>query len=246
MNTSHFPRVLGAITVVFLLPMLLRADAPAASTEKLVYSKPAGVTEKTRIIAKEVHVRGGADPRIPDGLNLIILCPDHTGLTVQEHPSIFWYVNKPVKDVKFKVTVLADSEPEPLFEKTWDADKEVGIQRLDLKDLQKTLEPNTDYKVSVTILLNSSGKSGDVLTSGFIKRITASDKLVSKLLTRPTPAERAIVYARQGIWYDALAAISDQIAADPDNKQLHKTRAELLKQGDLPDAAAYDQGLVGN
>jgi hypothetical protein len=130
-----------------------------------------------------------------------------------------------------------------LLEKDVDGEKSVGIQRIDLKDLAKALEPNTDYKIAITII-NEKDRSNDLQTNGLIKRIVAPEKLISKLLTRPTPAERAVVYARQGIWYDALAAISDQIAADPKNKALHLERADLLKQGDLADAAAYEAAFV--
>ena len=39
-----------------------------------------------------------------------------------------------------------------------------------------------------------------------------------------------IVYAEAGIWHDALAGLSDLIDAQPDNKALRETRADLLRQ----------------
>jgi hypothetical protein len=216
----------------------LKADS--APREGLVYEKPAGVTEKTRT---PVSATRGMSSKIPETLALGVLCPDHTGLTVQEGPSIFWFMNEPLKNVTYELKITKVGEKEALLEKQLDPEKDFGIQRINLKDIAKTLEPDSEYRVSVVIVPDPKRHSNDLITSGRIKRVPAPEKLVSKLLSRPTPAERAIVYARQGIWYDALAAISDQIAADPANKQLHLDRAELLKQVGLPEAADFDRKL---
>ncbi len=225
------------------VPVLLKADsAPAASADKLVYEKPAGVSEKTRL--KGRGARGGTVP-IPRDFALVMLSPDHTGLTVQEQPSLFWYLSDPMKGASYKLIVTKDGEPDPLVEQEFNPEKDTGIRRLNLKDIPKGLARDTEYQVSVVLICNPKQRSDDIVTSATIKRVAASDKLISRLLTRPTPAERAIVYAKQGIWYDALAAISDQIAADPANKELHKLRANLLQQVGLPEAAAYDSKLAG-
>jgi hypothetical protein len=202
---------------------------------------PADVPQK---IVREKGTRmRGADSDIPDTLVLQILSPEHTGRTIQEHPSVFWYVSapSPAKGVKCKLTITSDDEPEPLVEKFFDPVKDIGIQRIDLKDIPKSLPSDGEFKVSVAIM---GAKSGDVMiASSRIKRIAPSEKLLSKLLARPTPAERAIVYAQQGIWYDALAAISDQIAAEPTNKALHAERASLLERVGLKDVAGFDSDL---
>jgi len=232
-NPARFAAVL-----LVALPLVLKADA--GQQERLVYEKPAGVTEKTRVPMS--HSRG-LFSKVPDSLALAVLCPEHTGLTVQEHPSIFWFMNEPVKGVIYKLTITKAGETEALLEKQLDPEKDTGIQRLNLKDVSKTLEPNAEYKVTLYIIPDLKRRSNDLITGGMIKRIPAPEKLVSKLLTRPTPAERAIVYARQGIWYDALAAISDQIATDPNNKELHLERADLLEKVGLPEAAEFDKKL---
>ncbi|HET6252022.1 MAG TPA: DUF928 domain-containing protein [Tepidisphaeraceae bacterium] len=226
---------------VLALPLLLRADNPASGI-KFDYSKPAGVTDNSRNDWKSG--RGGKQDGIPDNLMLRILCPKHTGLTVQDHPSIFWFMDKPVTGkYKCRFSITNPNDVEPLFEKDIDPKTAVGIQRMDLKDLTKPLQSNTAYEVSVTIIVPTD-QPNEPHSSAEIKRIAAPERLISKLLTRPTPAERAVVYAHDKIWYDALAAISDQIVADPKNAALHQERAELLRQGELPDAAHYDESLA--
>jgi hypothetical protein len=232
------PRSARFMTALFLAIPLLHADDVAK--EKLQYVKPQGVTANVRQEAKPQ--RGVKNSLIPDDLALVVLCPEHCGLTVQEHPSVFWYMNKAVKGVKYVITITKEDEPEPLLERQLDPEKNTGIQRIDLKDIDRTLVPNADYKVAVAIIADPNDRSKDLVTTGMIKRIPAPEKLVSKLLTRATPGERAIVYARQGIWYDALAAISDQIASDPTNKELHQERSELFASVGLLYVAKFDQG----
>lgn len=231
-------RVVG---VMLLANLACMAEEPG-HRERLVYEKPEGAVDDPALRIKPMR---GPNSRLPRDLALAVLCPPHTGLTVQERPSIFWYLNEPVKGVVYKIAVRKEGEAQPLLEKQLDPEKDTGIQRLNLKEGSWKLAANTEYSVSVTISPDERQHADDLVITGRIKRIVPPDKLVSQLLTRPTPAERAVVYARQRIWYDALAAISDQIAADPANKALRAERADLLMQVGLPDAADYDRKSAG-
>ena len=42
------------------------------------------------------------------------------------------------------------------------------------------------------------------------------------------------IYAEAGLWYDALAAVSEMIERAPDNRELRRQRAALLAQVGLP------------
>src|ERR1700744_550747 len=116
--------LLAAAVGLFVVPLVLRADNSAPG-EKLVYIKPAGVADKTR--AARGPSRGGDVKGVPADLTLMILCPDHTGLTVQELPSLFWYMNKPVTGRKCRLSITREEDPEPLMEKDIDAEQAVGI-----------------------------------------------------------------------------------------------------------------------
>lgn len=238
MKLAPISRTLATVLLTFttVAPLRAPADAPAPK-EKLEYVKPDDVASKTRVIAKSP--RSGSK-HVPPDVVLVVLCPDHTSKTVQEHPSIFWFLNKPVADVKYKLTVTSDNEPEPLFEKELDSQKDVGIQRLNLADIPKSLAPDVDYRVSVALIDDPKDRSQDMVASGLFKRVKAPERLLAKLLSRPTPGERAIVYARQGMFCDALTSISDQIKLEPANKDLRLQRAELLKSIDLTMVADYD------
>jgi hypothetical protein len=80
----------------------------------------------------------------------------------------------------------------------------------------------------------------DVIAKGTIKRIKASDD-VAKSVENVDDARRAAIYAQNGIWYDALEAISNTIEAHPDDASLREQRASLLRQVGLPEAATADK-----
>jgi hypothetical protein len=52
------------------------------------------------------------------------------------------------------------------------------------------------------------------------------------------------VYAEAGIWYDALSVLTAQIEANPENKTLRETRADLLRQVGLKAAAGSEVAAV--
>ena len=77
--------------------------------------------------------------------------------------------------------------------------------------------------------------------TGVIKRVEPSADLKEKV-AKATPASLASVYAEAGIWYDALAVLSDQIDVQPENKSLREIRSDLLRQVGLKAAAQAEQG----
>ncbi len=67
---------------------------------------------------------------------------------------------------------------------------------------------------------------------------------LSQKLSRASKDRLQFIYAENGYWYDAMETLSQQIDADPDNDRLRSQRSSLLKQVNLPIAAAYDTGML--
>jgi hypothetical protein len=117
-----------------------------------------------------------------------------------------------------------------------DRANKTGVQRLKLSDHGVKLAPGVEYQWVVALVTDSENRSTDLVASGAIKRVETEADLKAKI-SQATPASLAGIYAEAGIWYDALAALSDQIEAQPDNKALRQTRADLLRQVGLNGAA---------
>ena len=78
---------------------------------------------------------------------------------------------------------------------------------------------------------------------GHGRRVEPSADLKEKIAAA-APAALPNVYAEAGIWYDALSVLTDQIEANPDNKTLRETRADLLRQVGLKAAAGAEGALA--
>jgi hypothetical protein len=105
-----------------------------------------------------------------------------------------------------------------------------GIQELRLADHDIDLEPTQIYEWSVTLVEKPGRRSAaDRIAKSFVERVAPSEELAAALADAK-PRERAAVYARHGIWYDALSELSEQLGADPSNVELARLRDALLAQ----------------
>jgi hypothetical protein len=185
--------------------------------------------------AASVRVTGGSRGSGDAAVALDVLAPDEVGTTTQEQPSLFWFQSKPA-DAKFELTLLQQNKVKPLIQVKVDRSSKAGIQRLKLSDHGVKLNPGVEYQWVVALVTDPDNRSTDQVASGVIKRVAAPADLKEKI-SHATPASLASLYADAGIWYDTLAALSDQIEAQPENKTLRQARAELLRQVGLNAAA---------
>jgi hypothetical protein len=82
-------------------------------------------------------------------------------------------------------------------------------------------------------------RSRDILSGGMIEFMSPSAALSARLSQTPK-AKQPFVLAEEGIWYDALAGLSDRIDASPKDLSLRKQRAALLDQVGLNEAGEFD------
>lgn len=219
-----------------VLAMMLAGSTVLLAAEPAARPDPATLTYTAPDTRSEVRVnattRSGADRA-----SIILLTPDHVARTVQATPSVFWYQSR-ADEVKGVLTVTRPGEPEPVLEVEI-AGNVVGIQRLDFAKYEAKLEPDVEYRVSVALKYNDDNPADNPFSQGVIQRIEPPRQLVTQLLNKADKIDRAFVFASEGIWFDALTAISDQIEATQD-PTLHRYRAALLEAGQLPDAAAFE------
>ena len=119
------------------------------------------------------------------------------------------------------------------------APEKPGVQCIRLSDHGVNLQKNLTYKWFVALVLDPDHRSKDILAGGKIKRIEYPEYLREKL-DAAGEGRAPHVYAKAGLWYDALAAISELIDVSPNDKVLRKQRASLLEQIGLPEISQYE------
>jgi hypothetical protein len=164
-----------------------------------------------------------------------VLAPDHTGLTAQEQPALYWYLSKPTT-YPIEFTLRDDRAIQPLIEKRLKGPIQPGLQRVRLADYGIRLSPGVPYRWFVALVVDPDNRSRDILSGGTIERIALPEALRTKL-ARAGKTRAPLVYAEAGLWYDALSTVSDLIDAAPSDSMPRQQRAALLEQVGLSDIA---------
>jgi Domain of Unknown Function (DUF928) len=169
---------------------------------------------------------------------LSVLAPDHTGLTVHEQPSLYWYLSESTT-CPIELTIRDDQAIQPLLERRLSRPVQPGVQRIQLSDYNVRLSLDVPYRWYVTVVVDPDRRSKDINAGGFIERIALPEALRAQLV-RGGQAQAPFFYAQAGLWYDALASISELVDAAPNDRMPRQQRASLLAQVGLPEIAEQD------
>jgi hypothetical protein len=183
---------------------------------------------------------GGGTRGVPRerALLLYALAPDHVGLTVHEQPSLYWFISDlPSSPIEF--TLIEIGSELPLIEERIESPKNPGIQRIPLAEYPIHLQENRRYKWLIALAPEPKARTKGVFVGGFIERIPVPGNLMRRLQKAGRSGEH-FVYAEEGIWYDALTAVSELIEKTPREENLRRERASLLEQVGLNEVSTFD------
>jgi len=175
--------------------------------------------------------RGGGDEKA----YLLVLAPDHVGLTAQKQPSLYWFLSAP-SAYALEFTLIKNKAAKPLMEKRLESRNNSGLQCIRLSDHGVGLQPYVLYQWFVTLIPDAERRSKDILSGGFIERIEPPRGL-QQTLDKDDKTETVHIYAEAGFWYDAFAAACDLIELSPGDVQLRQMRGSLLEQVGLDQVA---------
>ncbi len=233
-NQSKFWLLLAGIIAIFFAwgPGALAGSANQASGG----SKPAPIYKPPVRGAPKSRVGGGTRGAGHGSSTLAVLAPEHTGLTLKEQPTLYWYVSSPAM-TSLEISVIDDERLQSLVEQRIEPSQGGGIQRVRLADLNVRLKPDIEYRWNVALIADLEQRSNDIVSSGSIKRITATGDLRERL-NHAASTDRPGILAEARLWYDALEAVSELVEQHPEQQQFRQHRAALLEQVNLKEVAA--------
>jgi hypothetical protein len=208
-----------------------QADQAAADTTVTYVPPFRGIPGKrisgaTRGVASSNH-----------GLRILALAPDGVSLTMQEQPTLYWYASQPVPGGA-EVVISADSSEQTVLKTKLAGPIPAGINAFPLAGTAARLVGGETYTWTVTAIVSPTDPMKNEVVSSQIER-TAKAKMA------PLPAgadanAAAAAYAKAGLWYEAVDALSRGLQASPTDKRLHRSRAALLTQVGLSTVAEGD------
>jgi len=173
-----------------------------------------------------VRLVGGGTRRQSKLPDQVPLAPDHVGLTERPQPTLHWY-SQGDADVRVDFVLIAEGAVRPRLEFTIGETIGRGFHSIDLGEHDVELEPGVEYRWYVVLIPDPRHRSADVVGGGAIRRVDSLG-----------PGHDWAELARRGVWYDAIAELSDALAGDP---SLGPARAELLEAVGLDSIATHDR-----
>lgn len=222
-----------SLTVVIAF-WALAAHAADADRQVIAQANTEKQAAESATFAYKPPLRGAPATRVGGGtrnvgsrtLTVSVLAPNETGFTTRDKPTVYWYVSEsltgPVELTLTTTEPLKDAVP-PALEITLQPPISKGVHALRLGDHGVALKPGVEYQWFVAVVTNPAQRSSDVVAGAAIKRVADA------------------VYAEDGLWYDAIDRLSQQINANPADQRLRQQRAALLEQVGLREAAAFDR-----
>jgi hypothetical protein len=163
--------------------------------------------------------------------------------TVSEYPKFYWYVpaatsldesssERPLT-VQFALIDI-ESDPPVVYEKKLSVTSG-GIMSHQLSPEEAApLAENKQYYWLVKMVCDSEDSSADPFVDGWVERIPLSDELQAEL-DNATENDRPSIYAREGIWYEALTSLAGLREKNPEDETILSRWSEFLQSVNLGD-----------
>jgi len=170
-------------------------------------------------------------------IKLTALVPEnHIGRTVSEYPVFFFYL--PETEAQLAEFVLQDENGNLIYQTTLKINNSSGVIGVSIP-ANKNVSPlqlGKNYRWSVALICDTEDRSADVLETGIVRRVELSADIRSQL-DQANSREKAVIYAQNGIWQDALIALAAARRANPNDAQLAADWKSLLDSVKLSEIA---------
>ncbi|HEU0157075.1 MAG TPA: DUF928 domain-containing protein [Stellaceae bacterium] len=164
-----------------------------------------------------------------------LLAPrDHTGLSLDPAPILYYFVSAPVR-WPTRFTISAPARPTPVLEANIPPPAIAGVHALAVADYPVRLQPGIVYTWSVSAIVDSTAPARDIVASASLL-VAGPDPALAGAARSATATQRAVLFARSGYWYDAVAAAA---AAEPFDR--HAALDALMAEAGLAAPADYDR-----
>ncbi|MBE9011779.1 DUF928 domain-containing protein [Pseudanabaenaceae cyanobacterium LEGE 13415] len=133
-----------------------------------------------------------------------IMPQSNSGLTVSAYPTFSWYV--PATQPTTAAFVLLDDRQTELYSTTFQIAGKPGLISLSLPQTANLppLEVGKTYRWKFSLTCDVDDPSTNMITEGWIQRVELATVLKNQLQSASL-LDQAKLYAREGLWYDAVA-----------------------------------------
>lgn len=170
---------------------------------------------------------GSRSPCPPIDLPLTALIPvSNLGKTVAERPTFWFYVPYSSQQAPAGEFVLQSEQGDDIYRTPLTLPKTPGLVSFSTPPAAAPLEINKSYRWYFKLYCEPQKASAPVFVEGWVQRVKPTPTIESQL--RSATAQEYVVYAANGIWYDALAHLAQLRLNYSANARLDLEWASLL------------------
>ena len=236
------PGILLLLVLAIASPTAFRVDAQSPRTSNQSLPTNWDAYEPDDNIGSPGRREGGGTrgPCIRDNVNnkVMALVPvNGFGTTTVEYPTFSVYLPPLSPETNPEVEfVLKTEQQKEIYKTKFKINRGAAIISFTLPNRNNlpALELNKNYSWSVTLICNPEDVkigdlSGNKIVSGVIRRVTPNANAQRELATAKTLRDRVIIYAKAGIWYDALSNLAELRRLNPNDPIVVNDWQQLLQ-----------------
>ncbi|BDA70121.1 hypothetical protein CAL7716_042870 [Calothrix sp. PCC 7716] len=142
------------------------------------------------------------------------------GLTTQDHPTFWFYVPYESKSVQTAKFSLRDRTNRTLYETNITLTGTPGVINVSLPSEAPRLENNQWYRLYLFINISCAPNTPyqKDFAEAWVKRETLTPALSSEL-EKASIQQKANIYAKNGIWFDAITTVAEERRQNSNDKQ---------------------------
>ena len=212
----------------------------SGSESSHISSKSARVTFVPPQRSAPRETRGGASrgevcasnsmPHSLQSLKLLVPTQSSYGLTSSDRPTFFAYV--PATSARKLFFSLKDETGEVHYQTNISITGKGEVVSFTLPETTSALEMGREYEWGIALLCSGKLRPDSPFASGWVQKVALPASLRNQLTT-VAPLDRAALYGKSGIWYDALATLARLRQEQPTNSTLESNWKEFLSSAGL-------------
>lgn len=166
------------------------------------------------------------------------------GKTVAKRPTFLFYVPYSPQAAPAGEFVLQEEGGNDVYRTPFTLPKTPGFVSFSTPPKEAPLEINKLYRWYFKLYCESQKLSTPVFVEGWVQRVEPTPQLESQL--QAAKAQEYVVYAANGIWYDAVAHLAQLRLTNPLNARLNDDWANLLSSKGVGLERLNQESIVGS
>lgn len=147
--------------------------------------------------------------------------------TLASHPNFWLYVPRSNGEIKFNL--VDNYSEEQIYQTKFNIESEGGFINFKLPSAAPPLEEAEDELQTYSWVFTFNCGDKELLVRGMLKRVPASDSLMSEIESAKTVMEKIDIYEKNDLWHETITELGNLRRSNPDDLEVKDRWNSLLE-----------------